>query len=40
MQERGPKCRDWALAIEFWIATALVGGSFLAGAWQALKQLF
>jgi hypothetical protein len=40
MQERGPKWRDGALAIEFWIATALVGGSFLVGAWQALKYLF
>ncbi|WP_267463763.1 hypothetical protein [Sphingopyxis solisilvae] len=40
MQEREPKWRDRAIAIEFWIATALVGGSFLVGAWQALKYLF
>jgi hypothetical protein len=39
MQNREPKWRDRALAIEFWIATALVGGSFLVGAWQALKSL-
>ncbi|MEL0154782.1 MULTISPECIES: hypothetical protein [Sphingopyxis] len=40
MQVRGTKWRDRALAIEFWIATALMGGSFLVGAWQALKYLF
>jgi hypothetical protein len=40
MQERRPKWRDRALAIEFWIATVLVGGSVLVGAWQALKYLF
>lgn len=40
LQERGPKWRDWALAIKFWIATVLVGGSFLVGAWHALKNPF
>ena len=40
MQEHEPKLRDRALAIEFWMATVLVGGSFLVGAWQAIKFLF
>ena len=31
---------DANLAIEFWIATVLVGGSFLVGAWPAFKYLF
>lgn len=39
MRKRESKWRDRALAIEFWIATAVVGGSFLVGAWQALKYL-
>ena len=33
------KSRDRALAIEFWIATIVVGGSFLAGAWQMVRGL-
>lgn len=37
MRKRESKWRDRALAIEFWIATVVVGGSFLVGAWQALK---
>lgn len=32
--------RDRAVAIEFWIATIVVGGSFLAGAWQMVRRLF
>lgn len=37
MDDREPKWRDRALAIEFWIATAVVGGSFIVGAWRALQ---
>jgi hypothetical protein len=37
MQNRESKWRDRAVAIEFWLATAVVGGAFLAGAWQAVK---
>lgn len=32
--------RDRALAIEFWVATIMVGGSFLVGAWQLVRGLF
>ena len=34
------KWRDRAVAIEFWIATIVVGGSFLVGAWQMVRRLF
>ena len=41
MKERDSnKWRDRALAIEFWIATIVVGGSFLVGAWQIVRRLF
>ena len=39
MSKHKPNWRDRALAIEFWMATALVGGAFVVGAWQALKYL-
>lgn len=39
MKERDSKCREKALAIEFWIAAALVGGSFVAGAVGAVRAL-
>jgi len=34
------KWRDRAFAIEFWIATIVVGGSFFAGVWQMVRRLF
>lgn len=34
MQTRKPKWGGLAIAIEFWIATALVSGVFVAGAWR------
>jgi len=37
---KDPKWRDKALAIEFWIATLVVGGAFVAGLYAAAKQLF
>jgi len=41
MKQREPNNgRDRALAIEFWIATIVVGGSFLAGAWEMVRRLF
>jgi hypothetical protein len=39
MPEHDPNWRDRALAVEFWMATALVGGAFLVGAWHALRYL-
>ncbi|MBB5708585.1 MULTISPECIES: hypothetical protein [Sphingopyxis] len=41
MKERDSrKWRDRAVAIEFWIATIVVGGSFLVGVWQMVRRLF
>ena len=41
MKERdSKKWRDRAVAIEFWIATIVVSGSFLVGAWQMVRRLF
>jgi hypothetical protein len=40
MGKRSRKRRDRALAIEFWIATLLVGGSFIVGLAKALGYLF
>lgn len=37
---KDPKWRDKALAIEFWVATVVVGGAFVAGLYAAAKQLF
>ena len=39
MEERDSKCREKALAIEFWIAAVLVGGSFVAGVVGAVRAL-
>ena len=39
MMKPDSKWRDKALAIEFWIATALVGGSFVAGAISGMRAL-
>jgi hypothetical protein len=35
-----PKWKSRALAIEFWFAAALVGGSFLAGLVGGIRSLF
>ncbi len=40
MKTSDPGQRDKALAIEFWILTILVMGSFLVGAWQAIRSFF
>lgn len=37
---RDSKWREKALAIEFWIATAIVGGSFLVGLVSGIRSLF
>ena len=34
-----PKWKARALAIEFWLATAIVDGSFLVGIYNGLKYL-
>lgn len=34
-----PKWKSRALAIEFWFATLLVGGSFIAGLFGAIRSL-
>ncbi len=39
MKDRESKLRDRALAIEFWIATVITGGAFIAGLVSAIKQL-
>jgi len=36
---REPKWKDRALAIEFWLATAVVAGSFVAGLVSAVRYL-
>lgn len=36
---KDPKWRDQALAIEYWAATALVAGSFVAGVVSAVRYL-
>ncbi|WP_256203339.1 hypothetical protein [Sphingopyxis sp. YR583] len=36
MKKRRSALRDSALAIEYWIATVVVGGAFLAGLREAL----
>jgi len=38
--KREPKWKSRALAIEFWFAAALVGGSFLAGLVGGIRSLF
>ena len=40
MAKQARKWRDRALAIEFWIATCVVGGSFVVGLLRALGYLF
>ncbi|WP_283214417.1 hypothetical protein [Sphingopyxis sp. 2PD] len=37
---KDPKWRDKALAIEFWIATLVVGGAFVAGIVGGAQSLF
>ena len=37
---RDSKWREKALAIEFWIATAIVGGSFVVGLLSGIRSLF
>ena len=37
---REPKWKSRALAIEFWFASALVGGAFIAGLVGAIRSLF
>lgn len=36
---KDPKWRDKAFAIEFWFATALVAGAFVAGLISGVRQL-
>ena len=38
--DREPKWKSRALAIEFWLAAMLVGGSFIAGLVGAIQSLF
>jgi len=38
--KREPKWKSRAVAIEFWLASALVGGSFLAGLVGGIRSLF
>lgn len=40
MKRSVPGLRDTALMIEFWFLTILVTGSFLVGAWQAIRSFF
>lgn len=40
MARRTTKWRNAELAIEFWIATCIVGGSFVVGLLRALGYLF
>lgn len=40
MAKQARKWRDRALAIEYWIATCVVGGSFVVGLLRALGYLF
>lgn len=37
--DREPKWKSRALTIEFWVATAFVGGAFLAGLVEAIRSL-
>jgi len=37
--ERGPDWRENGEAVEYWLLAALVGGSFLAGAWGFVRWL-
>lgn len=39
MSEKKPDSKDRSLKKEFWIVTALVAGSFLVGAWNAIQYL-
>jgi len=36
---REPKWKTRAVALEFWVLTALVGGSFVAGLVSAVRYL-
>ena len=38
--DQEPKWKSRALAIEFWFAAVLVGGSFIAGLLGAIRSLF
>lgn len=38
--DQEPKWKSRALAIEFWFAAMLVGGSFIAGLVGAIRSLF
>ena len=38
--DQEPKWKSRALAIEFWFAAVLVGGSFIAGLIGAIRSLF
>jgi len=38
--DQKPNWKSRALAIEFWFATLLVGGSFLAGLVGGIRSLF
>lgn len=38
--DQEPKWKSRALAIEFWFAALLVGGSFIAGLVGAIRSLF